>query len=84
MPEPLTPEDLKKEHKSILRNPLIGKCFFLIKFIEEGGTRTNRIIKECLDHGLPEPLFEEVSGSIVVSLKKYKISDEDVEQLNIF
>ncbi|GFO97816.1 putative transcriptional regulator [groundwater metagenome] len=27
LPEPLTPENLKREHKSILRNPLIGKCF---------------------------------------------------------
>jgi len=35
---PLTPEKLKKEHKSVLRNPLIGKCFFLIKFIEQWGT----------------------------------------------
>jgi ATP-dependent DNA helicase RecG len=61
---------------------LIGKCFFLIKFIEEWGTGTNRIISECLDYGLPEPLFEEVSGSIVVTLKKYKISDEDLEKLN--
>jgi len=82
LPEPLTVEDLKKEHRSILRNPLIGKCFFLIKFIEEWGTGTNRIITECLDYGLPEPLFEEVSGSIVVTLKKYKISDEDLEKLS--
>ena len=38
LPSPLTPEDLRKKHKSILRNPLIGKCFFLVKFIEEWGT----------------------------------------------
>ena len=82
LPEPLTVEDLKKAHRSILRNLLIGKCFFLIKFIEEWGTGTNRIIQECVDYGLPEPLFEEISGSIVVTLKKYKISDEDLENLN--
>jgi ATP-dependent DNA helicase RecG len=82
LPEPLTPEDLKKKHRSILRNPLIGKSFFLIKFIEEWGTGTNRIIEWCLKYGLPEPIFEEASGSIVVTLKKYKISDEDLEKLN--
>jgi len=59
LPNPLRVEDLKKKHDSILRNPLIGKRFFLIKFIEQWGTGTNRIIKECLKHGLPEPLFEE-------------------------
>ena len=30
LPEPLTIEDLKKKHDSVLRNPLIGRCFFLI------------------------------------------------------
>ena len=75
LPEPLTVEDLKREHRSILRNPLIGKSFFLIKFIEEWGTGTNRIIKECLDYGLPEPLFEEVSGGLVVTVRK-EISED--------
>lgn len=70
LPEPLTTEDLKREHKSILRNPLIGKSFFLIKFIEEWGTGTNRIIEWCKEYNLPEPLFEEVAGSLVVTLRK--------------
>ncbi len=81
LPEPLTPEDLKRKHKSILRNPLIGKCFFLIKFIEEWGTGTNRIIEWCLKHGLPQPIFEEISGGLVVTLRKYKISEDELEKL---
>jgi ATP-dependent DNA helicase RecG len=59
-------EDLRGVHKSVLRNPLIGNCFFLIKFIEQWGTGTNRIINSCLSHGLPEPLFRELSGGLVV------------------
>lgn len=82
LPEPLTPEDLKKKHKSILRNPLIGRCFFLIKYIEEWGTGTNRIVEWCMKHDLPEPIFEEVSGSLVVSLRKYRISEEELKKLN--
>jgi len=70
LPEPLTVEDLKGEHKSILRNPLIGKCFFLIKFIEQWGTGTNDMIDICLEWGLPEPVFEELSGGLVVTLRK--------------
>jgi ATP-dependent DNA helicase RecG len=70
LPEPLTVEDLKRVHRSILRNRLIGKCFFLVKFIERWGTGTNRIIELCWDHGLPVPLFEEISGGLVVILRK--------------
>jgi ATP-dependent DNA helicase RecG len=82
LPEPLTLEDLKKKHRSILRNPLIGRCFFLTKYIEEWGTGTNRIVEWCLKYGLPEPIFEEASGSLVVTLRKYRVSDEDLEKLN--
>jgi len=70
LPEPLKLDDLKVKHESILRNNLIGKCFFLIKFIEQWGTGTNRIINSCLNYGLPEPIFEEISGGIIVMLRK--------------
>lgn len=82
LPNPLTIEDLKKKHDSVLRNPLIGKCFFLIKYIEQWGTGTNRIIEECLNYGLPEPLFEEISGSLVVTFRKYKISEDILKALS--
>jgi len=70
LPEPLRLEDLKREHPSILRNRLVGSCFFLIRFVEEWGTGTNRMIRECVDRGLPEPVFEELSGSLVITLRK--------------
>jgi ATP-dependent DNA helicase RecG len=75
LPEPLKVEDLKQRHRSILRNPVIGKCFFWIKYIEQWGTGTNRIIDACLKHGLPEPVFEELSGSLVVTLRKLITED---------
>lgn len=82
LPNPLTIEDLKKKHDSVLRNPLIGKCFFLIKYIEQWGTGTNRIIEECLNYGLPEPLFEEISRNLVVTFRKYKISEDILKALS--
>ena len=81
LPEPLKLEDLKRKHPSVLRNDLIGNCFFLIKFIEEWGTGTNRIITECLKSGLPEPLFELVAGNLVVTFRKYKITEEILKEL---
>ena len=82
LPKPLTVEDLKGKHDSVLRNPLIGKSFFLIKYIEQWGTGTNRIIEECLNHGLPEPLFEEITGSLVITFRKYRITEETLDGLN--
>lgn len=82
LPEPLTPEDLKREHKSVLRNPLIGKCLFLIKFIEQWGTGTNRMIEQCLEHDMPEPVFGEVAGDFVVTFRKYNITEEILNESN--
>ncbi len=82
LPDPLTVEDLKKKHRSILRNSSIGRCFFLTKYIEEWGTGTNRIIEKCVERGLPEPLFEEVTESLVVTFRKYPIDEEILEDLN--
>lgn len=81
LPKPLRVEDLRKRHDSVLRNVLIGKCFFLIKYIEQWGTGTNRIIKECLNYNLPEPVFEEISGNLVVTFRKYRITEERLKEL---
>lgn len=75
LPEPLTTDDLTEEHRSVLRNPSIGECFFLIKFIERWGTGTNEIIQECLNHDLPEPEFKIITESLVVIIRK-KITEE--------
>ena len=75
LPQPLTPEDLKKEHESKPRNKLVAKCFFLTKFIEQWGTGTNKIMELCLKEGLPEPIFKETAGSFVVILRK-EITEE--------
>ena len=83
LPKPLTIEDLKNQHESIRRNPLIAEFFFKIGFIERWGTGTQRIIDFCLEQGLPEPLFEIKSGSLVVTLRKYKFIETKKSELSI-
>lgn len=83
LPDPLTLEDLKKRHKSIPRNPLIAKCFFLIKFIEQWGTGTNEMVKRCLEWDLPEPEFEYVTGDLVVTFMKTKLTEEYLDKLGL-
>ncbi|MBZ2166125.1 putative DNA binding domain-containing protein [Methanobacterium sp. VT] len=82
LPDHLTIKEIEKPHNSHPRNPLIAKRFFDIKFIEHWGTGIERIIQSCLDAGLPKPLFEIKSGDFVVTLKKYKITDEILKELN--
>lgn len=83
LPSPLKLEDLKKKHRSILRNHLIGKSFFLIKFIERWGTGTNDMINMCLEWGLPQPIFEEVVESLVVTFRKDILTKEYLEGLGL-
>jgi len=68
LPKPLTPGDLKRKHKSIPRNKTLADKLFLIKYIEQWGKGTNRIIEEMLENNLPEPEFQNLSGGFEVTL----------------
>lgn len=83
LPEGWTVEKLKQRHESKPFNPLIAKAFFWIKYIEEVGTGTNKIIEWCKEWSLPEPDFEFTGTSMVVTLRKSKLTDEYLKSLNI-
>ena len=40
------------------------------------------MIKETVKHGLPEPEFEDIGTSIVVTFRKYKLTEEVLKGLN--
>jgi len=82
LPPPLTPKNLKEEHKSIPVNPSLANLLFLIKYIERWGTGTNDIMKWCREEGLPEPIFKEVTGGFAVVLRKFQIP-ENLESLEL-
>ncbi|MBU4313365.1 MAG: putative DNA binding domain-containing protein [Actinobacteria bacterium] len=83
LPEGWTVETLKKRHESIPWNPLIAKQFFLIKYIEEVGTGTNKIVEWCFDWGLPEPEFEFTGTSLALTFRKSKLTEEYIERLGL-
>ena len=62
LPEGLTVEDLRQAHESMPRNKLLADAFFLIRFIEQFGTGTGRMITQCRAAGSPEPEFESRAG----------------------
>ncbi|HID75187.1 MAG TPA: transcriptional regulator, partial [Planctomycetaceae bacterium] len=66
LPFGLTPGDLKRDHPSKPRNPLVAKVFYLRGIIERWGRGTQRIVELCVKAGHPEPEFGEQAGSVWV------------------
>ena len=65
-PTGITPEMLFREHKSVLRNPIIADVFHRAGLIEKWGRGTNRVIEMCRKAGIRPPEFHEIAGSAVV------------------
>lgn len=68
LPNGLRLEDLKIEHNSRPRNPLIANVCFLGGYIDTWGRGTLKIINSCLESGLPEPEIKEMNGGVEVTL----------------
>ena len=74
LPEGITISDLYRTHNSRPRNHRIARAFFLIRYIEQWGTGTLRMIELCRAAGLPEPEYAEMSGAVVVTFRKAKLT----------
>jgi ATP-dependent DNA helicase RecG len=83
LPPELSLEALRRTHRSVPRNRLIAHAFFLIKFIEQWGTGTLRMIEACREAGLPEPEFAERSGAFVVTFRQSKLTREYLAGLGL-
>lgn len=57
LPENWTVEQLKHKHASRPFNPAISAAFFRTGYIELWGRGTIRIINECINYGIPAPIF---------------------------
>ncbi len=66
LPFGLTLQDLKADHISLQRNPLIATVFYKRGLIEKWGRGTQEIVKLCVEAGHPEPEFFEQANSFVV------------------
>lgn len=68
LPGTLTLDSLRDDHPSVPYNPLVAESFYLTRYIERVGSGTLAMIELCREAGLPEPQFEQRSGSFVVTL----------------
>jgi ATP-dependent DNA helicase RecG len=83
LPEPLRVEDLKREHRSVLRNRKVAEILFYAGFIEQWGSGTLRMIQECVDAGLPEPEFEERQAALWVTFHKDTMTEEHLRAIGL-
>lgn len=65
LPPPLTLSTLGKEH--VLRNELIAQLLFNIRYIERWNTGIERMRGQMREHGLREPVFEEIGQAFRVT-----------------
>ncbi len=83
LPEQLKIEDLKKEHSSYPKNPLIANAFYRAGLIEHWGSGTKRIVDLCKERNLPEPEFREEQGGISVWLYKDIFREESLVKMGL-
>jgi predicted HTH transcriptional regulator len=83
LPGTLTLEDLRHDHPSVPNNPLIAESLYLTRYIEKAGSGTQRMIELCLEVGLPEPQFEQRSGSFVLTLWRDWLTDQVLAELDL-
>lgn len=66
LPAGITIADLKREHTSRPRNPILSEVFYRRGLIERWGRGTQKIVELCRAAGHPEPVFDERAGEVVV------------------
>jgi len=87
LPKELRIEDLNKFHESKPRNKLIANVFYSRGMIEMWGTGTIKIFEGCREHGIPDPIFSEVSGGVLITfmyekpMTKVKSANQNVGHL---
>ena len=79
----LTIEKLKKKHSSYPRNKLIADVFYKAAYIEAWGHGTVKMLEECKKVGLPEPLYEEDGGGMLITFRKNIYTAEYLAKLGL-
>ena len=82
LPNGITIEDLKREHRSVPRNPLLFKQLFLVGYVEDVGGGTLDMIRQCKEWNIPEPEFKYIGGAFVV-IFRLPPSLEELEKLGL-
>jgi ATP-dependent DNA helicase RecG len=83
LPAEISIEQLKKKHSSFPRNKNLADIFFKSGYVEAWGRGISKIIDACRQAGLPEPIFEEHAGGLMVTLFKELFPDAMLRNLGL-
>ena len=83
LPENWTIKNLWVKHASRPYNPDIAIALFRSGYIESWGRGTIKIIKECKQAGIPEPVFRYESSDIALEFRKDIYNEKYLKSLNL-
>jgi len=83
LPEHWTVDNLKQKHPSIASNPDIANAFFRAGYIDTWGRGTLKLINACLEHDLPEPLFNFDGAGLSVIIRRDIFNLEFLSKTNL-
>lgn len=83
LPPGMTPDQLRRPHPSIPRNPLIADPLYLTHYIEKAGTGTVGMIALCQQVGLPDPDFEERGNQFVLTVWRDWLTESVLDGLGL-
>jgi ATP-dependent DNA helicase RecG len=83
LPENWTVKNLLEKHASRPYNPDIANALFRSGYIESWGRGTIKIIRECKQAGIPEPVFSYDSSDISVEFRKDIYNEKYLQSLNL-
>ncbi|MBI5416467.1 DUF4062 domain-containing protein [Candidatus Poribacteria bacterium] len=78
LPANLNIEDLKKPHASHPVNPLLTTVLYLADYIQQAGSGTLEMVKQCKSQGLPEPEFISIRNLEFKTILSRDIFTEDI------
>lgn len=83
LPEDWTVENLKLKHSSIPYNPDIANAFFRAGYVESWGRGTIKIIEQCKEFSLPNPIFQNNGKDFWVIFQKDIYNKESLQKLRL-
>lgn len=83
LPENWTIESLMIKHPSKPYNPDIANALFRSGYIESWGRGTLKMIKECIEAGIPQPLYHYDMSGFFVEFRKDIYNTEYLQSLNL-
>ncbi|MFM9840499.1 MAG: ATP-binding protein [Cyclobacteriaceae bacterium] len=83
LPMGITSADLRVNHSSKPRNPIIADVCFKGGFIDAWGRGTLKIINACRAAELPEPEMKEEFGGVMITLFKDRYTEEQLRKMGL-